>query len=288
MPPLHRHQLVRLTRDGWQRLRDRPWDATAAACLAHWASHELPLVVTRQRPGAHAADGIAMGLPAPARWERRRLALVVPPRDIAGFDEFPRAEQVGALLAAPARADWQHLCTGLAARGILARVHGSHGWQRLTGLDHLRPGSDIDLCLRVSHAHQADDAVALVQRFPLAEPRLDGELVFPDGDAVAWREWLAWRAGRSRTVLVKRLDGCALWRPAGRRVGPVGIEVDGMSTPGRPKCEFRSAQHGGCLMSTPGRPKCEFRSAQHGGCLMSTHGRAEALVPERAARRVVR
>ena len=30
-----------------------------------------------------------------------------------------------------------------------------------------------------------------------------------------------------------------------------------MSTPGRPKCEYRSAQHGGCLMSTPGRPKCE-------------------------------
>jgi putative spermidine/putrescine transport system ATP-binding protein len=35
-----------------------------------------------------------------------------------------------------------------------------------------------------------------------------------------------------------------------------------VSMPGRPKCEFRSAQHGGCPMSMPGRPKCEFRSAQ--------------------------
>ncbi len=28
-----------------------------------------------------------------------------------------------------------------------------------------------------------------------------------------------------------------------------------MSPPGRPKGEFRSAQHGGTLMSPPGRPK---------------------------------
>ena len=45
-----------------------------------------------------------------------------------------------------------------------------------------------------------------------------------------------------------------------------------MSTPGRPKGEYRSAQHEGCLMSTPGRPKGEYRSAQHEGCLMSAPG----------------
>ena len=42
-----------------------------------------------------------------------------------------------------------------------------------------------------------------------------------------------------------------------------------MSAPGRPKGEFRSAQHEGNLMSAPGRPKGEFRSAQHEGTLMS-------------------
>ncbi len=41
-----------------------------------------------------------------------------------------------------------------------------------------------------------------------------------------------------------------------------------MSLPGRPKGEYRSAQHEGCLMSLPGRPKGEYRSAQHEGCLM--------------------
>ena len=40
-------------------------------------------------------------------------------------------------------------------------------------------------------------------------------------------------------------------------------------------------------MSLPGRPKGEFRSAEHGGCLMSAPGRSQALIPQRAARRVV-
>jgi len=36
-----------------------------------------------------------------------------------------------------------------------------------------------------------------------------------------------------------------------------------MSLPGRPKGEYRSAQHEGSPTSLPGRPKGEYRSAQH-------------------------
>ncbi len=46
-----------------------------------------------------------------------------------------------------------------------------------------------------------------------------------------------------------------------------------MSTPGRPKGEYRSAQHEGSSASTPGRPKGEYRSAQHEGSSASTPGR---------------
>ena len=42
-----------------------------------------------------------------------------------------------------------------------------------------------------------------------------------------------------------------------------------MSPPGRPKGEYRSAQHEGNPMSPPGRPKGEYRSAQHEGNSMS-------------------
>ena len=49
-----------------------------------------------------------------------------------------------------------------------------------------------------------------------------------------------------------------------------------MSPPGRPKGEYRSAKHGGCLISPPGRPKGEYRSAKHGGCLISPQSRLKA------------
>ena len=40
-------------------------------------------------------------------------------------------------------------------------------------------------------------------------------------------------------------------------------------------------------MSVPGRPKREYRRAEREGTPVSAHGRSEALILERAARRVL-
>jgi hypothetical protein len=60
-----------------------------------------------------------------------------------------------------------------------------------------------------------------------------------------------------------------------------------MSPPGRPKGEFRSAQHEGTPVRPPGRPKGEFRSAQHEGTPVSARGGSNARLPQRLARGVV-
>jgi len=60
-----------------------------------------------------------------------------------------------------------------------------------------------------------------------------------------------------------------------------------MSPPGRPKGESLSAQREGSPVSPPGRPKGESLSAQREGSPVSAPGRPEALIPMRAARRVV-
>jgi phosphoribosyl-dephospho-CoA transferase len=215
--PLHRHQLAWLTPAGWARLRQREWDDVAAECLSHWAEHRLPLVVTRQPACVASPDAIAMGLPAPGRWERRRIALSIPRADVLYFDEFPRAEHVAKLLPKAARADWRRLGESLKACGVVARVHGSYGWQHLSGLDHLRSSSDIDVWIAVSDDDQADAVARQLQSFPCARPRLDGELMFNGRNAVAWREWLSWRAGRTKTLLVKHLEGSSLTRQPGSR-----------------------------------------------------------------------
>lgn len=205
MTPLHRHQIAWLSRDGWQRVLARDWDAEARACLTYWAGHQLPVVVTRQAEGC---EGIALGLCAPSRWQHRRLALQVPLADVMYFDEFPTLERVAAHWPAAARESARRLGVELRACGATARVYGSHGWQFYTELRHLRESSDLDVWVGVASADQADEVANALRRFD-GPARLDGEIVFAGDAAVAWREWLAWREGRTRSLLVKRLHGAA-------------------------------------------------------------------------------
>jgi len=209
MVALHRHQLVRLNEAGWAAVRGRAWDEGAQSCLAHWAAHGLPLVVTQQG-GALGDNQLALGLPTPLQWQRRRLALQVALSDVLFFDEFPLAAEVTGLLPPAARGASRALWATLDAAGAAVRVYGSHGWQRITGLSYLHAASDLDLRLSVADAAAADAVVAVLQASTFAVPRLDGELAFPDGCAIAWREWRPRREGRVDRVLVKRLRGVAM------------------------------------------------------------------------------
>lgn len=207
MPPLRRHQLAHLTTAGWREMLARDWDDESRSCLQHWGEHALPLVVTRQPAPRQDGDAlVALGLPTPACWGRRPLALQVAPAHISWLSEFPPLAQAIAELPRAARGPLQQLDTRLRHQGVRARAYGSAGWQRLTGLGYLHEHSDLDLWLAVDSAERADSAAGLLQQCDTSL-RLDGELMFPNGSAVAWREWSAWREGRCRQGLVKRLHG---------------------------------------------------------------------------------
>jgi phosphoribosyl-dephospho-CoA transferase len=224
LPPLRRHQLAHLGPAGWRQILARDWDAPTRGCLSHWAEHALPLVVTRQRqdsaalepqhvpaadPGPDDDALVALGLPVPARWGRRPLALQVAGADILRLSEFPTLTQARAVLPRAQVAPLVVLDRALQNRGVRVHVYGSAGWQHLTGLPYLHERSDLDLWLAVDDAEQADAATLALQACH-SSLRLDGELMFPDGSAIAWREWAAWSEGRCRQVLVKRLHGAVL------------------------------------------------------------------------------
>ena len=218
MNPLQRHQLVWLDARAWQRIlavsNETPaWDSQALACLQHWAGRDLPLVVTRQPQGwsgQRAEEALALGVAAPLGWARRRLFVEARFADVQRRGQFPHPRDISAMLPPQAIKGWTALCTGLQTLGAESRVYGSYGWQQLTGLACVRDGSDIDLLVAVDSPRQADAAVALLNRVPFSAPRLDGELVFAHGRAVAWREWAQWRAGGTTQLLVKQLHGASL------------------------------------------------------------------------------
>jgi phosphoribosyl-dephospho-CoA transferase len=211
MLQLERHGLVWPTPAGWETLRAQALhDSTTQAIFGHWHSERLPLVVSRQPPGQD-QDLVALGLPAPLQWARRRLAFALPLTQLAYSGRFPRLTKVAV------RQRWRREAQALEqALGELlghvtgaVQVYGSHGWQCLTGLRYLRDGSDLDLRIAVPDLPTAAAVTELLaaQTLPC---RIDGELLFPSGQAVAWREMAQLLAGQVSQVLTKRLDGIAL------------------------------------------------------------------------------
>jgi phosphoribosyl-dephospho-CoA transferase len=68
-------------------------------------------------------------------------------------------------------------------------VYGSLAWQSATGVTYLADDSDIDLLLRPVSAAQARAALDILSKAAQAGTlRLDGEMEFPDGRAISWKE----------------------------------------------------------------------------------------------------
>ena len=205
-PALQRNQLVWLHGPAWQALREQAWDAQALNLVAHWQAQDLPLVVCSQRPGV-APERLSLGLAAPLRWGRRRLALDAALPDIARVGSFPLLRSLG--LDAPDQAQIDTLLLHTDALQVQLHVHGSYGWQALCGLPCVREGSDLDLQAHVPDLDTAAQVVWLLQGLQL-QPRVDGELVFPGGWAIAWREYAQLISGRVAQVLVKHRTALAL------------------------------------------------------------------------------
>jgi len=93
------------------------------------------------------------------------------------------------------------------------QVYGSFGWQCVSGMEYVRATSDLDLRACVSDLNVARATTLALEALQLPL-RVDGELVFADGSAVAWRELLQWMRGTVQQVLVKSAYGVYLAKPS--------------------------------------------------------------------------
>lgn len=195
---LPRHTLVWLSAHaGWQA------DIAAhESRLADWFAQGRPAIVAR-RTADDADPRLRLGVPLPPAEGKLRLALRVPARDVLRTTPPPALQTV---LKGDIPQDWRRPLEVL--QNIAeARVFGAFAWQHLTGLRYVHARSDVDLLWPIDTTAQADALAARLQAWEAEHDRRgDGELCLGRDAAVNWREY----AGRSREVLVKRLDGAAL------------------------------------------------------------------------------
>lgn len=211
---LARHDLVWLTSRGWQRVHAHA-QLEAVEALDAWRDAGWPAVVRRAEvdlaPG-EVAIGFALP-PRAAEGGKLRVGCRVELADIARRTRS--LPLVGALDAVPVawRAGLAALERQAADAGLGLAVYGSVALEALTGQRYLTPTSDIDLLLRPLNRAQLMAGLDLLVKHAALLP-LDGEVVFPDGRAVAWKELRAVLDGAPGTrVLAKELERVMLVAP---------------------------------------------------------------------------
>lgn len=198
---MRRHDLVYLQRDALfstpcAETGDPYWQAAG-----DWIAAGRPLVAARQPVDC---ECLLLGLSLPSALQRKRLSITVDHGAVARVCSPLSLRHCLPLLPAAQVEILRRLDVGAAACSVRLGVFGSLAWEALSGESYRHAESDIDLICDIATPEQFDCMLSLLQPAADALPcRLDGEMRFPDGAAVAWRELAAQRRQPAAQVLVK-------------------------------------------------------------------------------------
>ena len=210
--PWRRHDLLHVAPDVWASVLALCPPLADLPLVGDWADRGWPVIV-RRRGEVEDRHLIPVGVPLPPAAGKRRVALLIPPDGVLQRS-LPPSLHAMANVADPG---WRSTIDALLAVGARSGVEpsafGSLMWQHLTGLAYLSPHSDLDVLWPLPadfDVHSLVCRIAAVQRH--APLRIDGEIIFPDGSAVNWRElWNALRAADRGTVLAKTMESVRLF-----------------------------------------------------------------------------
>lgn len=212
-----RHSLVWLTAPGWEQVQAGAAAETVSIreALSRWRAADWPLVVRRRLPVMAATD-LALGIALPPQTgtgSKPRIATVVDLLHVRRVD--PPLPLAAVLKVVPAH--WRAALLALHLENLEAlpalRVYGSLAWQTITGMGYLTDSSDIDLLAAPATPDELSACLDCLRRYATILP-LDGEIIFPSGAAVAWKEWDAVTRGdmpdAGARVLSKYADNVVL------------------------------------------------------------------------------
>ena len=203
--PPARHDLIWLDSNRWRDALLAPLPDEWMGALGEWFKRGRPAVVRRQESST--ANAISLGVALPPARGKTKIPLLVD-RRVVTRASAPLLLATALVSAPPAwQAALQSLVDAARERGIEFRVYGSLAWQHLSGEPYLTGTSDVDLLWTARNGALRRDGLQLLAAWQRTTGlAADGELLLPDGAAVAWKELLS----ASRKVLVKSSDSVAM------------------------------------------------------------------------------
>jgi len=204
---LPRHSLVWIRPDARDQVAATAPDKAARDSIVQWLDRDLPLIVRRRDPGLR-SHLIALGAPLPPSQGKRRIGVIAESAAMVRGCDPPLVAEIVDRLPIAWRAALSKLAFGTTC-DLKFHVVGSALWEALTGLSYLHVNSDVDLVSRLRDPLDIPKLCECLARWEARHARrVDCEMEFPDGSAVAWREWFATQPDAQ--VLVKRTDGVVL------------------------------------------------------------------------------
>ncbi len=205
---MRRHDLAYLSPGTAFRFACGNADPGLAGRVRAWIDGGRPLVVARQSAGSAV---VALGITFPAHDGRRRVGCLVERASLRRIQPPLPVSAGGRRLPAPIAAVLDRLDVGVSATGAHLGLFGSLAWEALTGETYRHADSDIDVICDLRTGDQLTACLAALDEADRHLPcRLDGEIRFPGGQAVAWREVAAALADPATPVLAKGAADVAL------------------------------------------------------------------------------
>lgn len=197
LEPPPRHHWVWLTQD-WRGRLLAPPVAAAAEHAETWRSAGRPFIVA-SRAGGDDRHSVRLGLATP---DKRRHAFHIGCQAIVRMAPPPALD---GRLVKIAPIDWAPVLRRVAEdggrAGFLISAFGSLAWTARSGVRFVREDSDADLLFQAAPSAAGRTFYRFLEACAEHDlPRLDGELILDDGQAVAWREL----ARRPDELIVKR------------------------------------------------------------------------------------
>jgi len=176
-----------------------------AEFVRSWVKQDFPFIVARQSDEqARESNQIILGFTLPSAPSRTRVMLKANRHSIIRHSRPILLSETINFAPESWRIGLNNLVALFEKYAIDARVYGSLSSEILTGMRYLDESSDLDLLLEINDETNLPEFLENLEKFPLSSPHIDGELLFPSGWSVSWRELAtALLTGIPRSVLAK-------------------------------------------------------------------------------------